>query len=429
MFESRRNAFMKKMDNGIAILKAANKPLRGRYKYRQDSSFYYFTGFEEPDAICLLTPEHDEHNFVMFVNPKDRKKETWTGRRTGVEGVVEKFHADAAFEIDEFDEEISDYLKEVDRIYYSMGTDEKFDKKVLTLFKKYSAQRANNGKGPNILVDLRELIGEMRIKKDEKEIELIRKAADISADAHIEVIKKINPEMFEYEVEALIDSEFRKGDAYMPAYPTIVGSGENGTILHYQKNECQIKDGDLVLIDAGGEYKYYCADITRTIPANGKFDEVQKTIYQLVLDAQLAAIEMIEPGIRLNEPHKKAIEVITSGLVEFGLLEGDVEEIIDEKEYQKFYMHGTSHLLGMEAHDVGKYKIDGESRFLEPGMVFTMEPGIYIASDLEDVDEKYLGIGIRIEDNVLVTEDGCEVLTAKVPKAIEEIESVMKGNW
>ena len=425
MHESRRNALMRKMENGVAILKAANRPLRGRYKYRQNSSFYYFTGFEEPDAICLLTPEHDEHNFVMFVNPKDREKEVWLGKRAGVKGVVEEFHADDAFPIEEFDEKISDYLEEVDRIYYSMGTDEKFDEKVINLFKKYSAQRANKGKGPNILVDLRELIGEMRIKKDNKEIDLIRKAVDIAADAHIEVMKTIKPEMFEYEVEALIDSEFRKGDAYMPAYPTIVGSGENGTILHYDRNECQIKDGDLVLIDAGCEYKYYSSDITRTIPANGKFTDVQKTVYQTVLDAQLEAIEMIKPGIRFNEPHKKAIEIITSGLVELGLLEGDVEEIIEEKEYRKFYMHATSHLLGMEAHDVGKYKVDGESRFLEPGMVFTMEPGIYIGSDLEDVDDKYLGIGIRIEDNVLVTENGCEVLTAKVPKTIEEIESIM----
>lgn len=427
MFESRRNALMEKMENGIAIFKAANRPLRGRYKYRQDSSFQYFTGFEEPDAICLLTPEHDEGNFVMFVNPKDSEREVWTGKRAGVEGAVSEFNADVAFEIDEFDEKISDYLDEVDRIYYCLGTDEKFDKKILNLFKNCSAQRASKGKGPNILVDLRELIGEMRMKKDKKEIELIRKATDIAGNAHIEVMKTIKPGMYEYEVEALIESIFRKSNAYMPAYPTIVGSGENGTVLHYVKNNCQIKDGDLVLIDAGCEYKYYCSDITRTIPANGKFTDIQKTVYQIVLDAQLAAIEMIKPGIRLNEPHKKAIEVITSGLLELGLLEGDVEEIIEEKEYRKFYMHGTSHLLGMSAHDVGKYKVDGEeSKILEPGMVFTVEPGIYIAEDLEEVDEKFLGIGIRIEDNVLVTEDGCELLTAKVPKTIEEIEAVMK---
>lgn len=426
MYESRRNALMKKMENGVAILKAGSRKPRGRYKYRQDSSFYYFTGFEEPDAICLLTPEHDEHSFVMFVNPKDSDKEVWTGKRTGVEGVVEKFHADAAFEVDEFDEKNSDYLEEVDRIYYSMGTDEKFDKKIIEIFKNYSSQRASKGKAPNTLVDLRELIGEMRIKKDKKEIELLRKAADISAEAHIEAMKTVEPGMYEYEVEALINSIFRESNAYMPAYPTIVGSGENGTVLHYDQNRCQIKDGELVLIDAGCEYKYYCSDITRTIPANGKFTLLQKEIYQIVLDAQLAAIGMIKPGLKFNEPHKKAIEIITSGLVELGLLEGDVKKIIEEKEYRKFYMHGTSHFLGMEPHDVGKYKIDGdESRELESGMVFTMEPGIYIGTELEDVDGKYRGIGIRIEDNILVTENGYEVLTARVPKTVDEIESVM----
>ena len=240
-------------------------------------------------------------------------------------------------------------------------------------------------------------------------------------------MRTVEPGMYEYGVEALIESIFRERDAYMPAYPTIVGSGKNGTILHYDQNKSQIKDGDLILIDAGCEYKHYCSDITRTIPANGRFTDIQKELYQIVLDAQLEAIGMIKPGIRFNEPHKEVIKIITSGLIELGLLKGDVDKIVEDKEYRKFYMHSTSHLLGMEAHDAGKYKVDDESRKLEPGMVFTMEPGIYIAQDLEDVDEKYLGIGIRIEDNILVTENGYEVLTAKVPKTIEEIETVMNS--
>jgi len=424
MYEVRRNALMERMENGIAILKAASNPSRGIYRYRQDSNFYYFTGFEEPDAICLLTPKHPEHNFVMFVNPKDHDKEVWTGKRVGVEGVIEKFQADAAFKVEEFDEKVSEYLKDVDRIYYGIGRDDKFNEKIINLFRSYSSQRASRGNGPNILVDLKEIIAEMRVKKDEKEIELIRKAIDIATEAHIETMKMIKPGMYEYEIASLIESIFRKNNAY-PSYPTIVGTGGNGTTLHYNKNDCQIKDNDLVLIDAGCEYKFYCSDITRTIPANGKFSETQKSVYQIVLDANIAAIETIKPGVKYNEMHKKAIEVITKGLVEIGLLQGNVEKLIEEKEHQKFYMHGTGHFLGMEAHDPGKYKLDGkESNVLEPGMVFTVEPGIYIDSEFEDVDKKFLGVGIRIEDNVMVTENGCEVLTAKVPKTVEEIESI-----
>ena len=414
MYSDRRKRFMEKMDGGVAIFRAPE--MRGG-KYLPDKDFYYLTGFDEPNAVCLLTPDHKEHKFVLFVRPKDEKQEIWHGRRAGVEGAKQDFSADEAYPIDKLDEDLTKYLNGINKIYYQMGSDEDFNQKIVSLMKRYR---------PHTLIDTGEILHEMRLFKSTSELDLMRKAAEITEIAHREAMKAVKPGMYEYELEALIDYTFRKNGAVGSAFPTIVGASSNSTILHYVTNNCQIQDNQLVLIDAAAEYQYYDADVTRTIPANGKFSDKQKSIYNIVLEAQFAAIEMVKPGNRLEDFHNKAVQVITAGLVKLGFLSGEVDELIESEKHKKIYMHNTGHWLGMDSHDVGKRKIDGKSRILEPGMVLTVEPGIYISKDTEDVPPEYWGIGVRIEDDVLVTEDGNEVLTAGIPKTIEDIERFMR---
>ncbi|HIE26601.1 TPA: M24 family metallopeptidase [Candidatus Poribacteria bacterium] len=413
-YSDRRKQFMEKMDGGVAIFRA---PEMGERKYLPNKDFYYLTGFDEPNAVCLLTPEHKEHKFVLFVRAKDEERERWTGRRAGVEGAKQRFGADEAYPIDKLDEELPKYLSGTDKIYYRMDSDEVFNQKVVNLIKRYR---------PHTLIDTGKILHEMRLFKSRDELNLMRKAAAITEMAHREAMKAVKPGMYEYELEALIGYTFRQNGAVGPAYPTIVGVGANATILHYTTNNCQIQDNTLVLIDAAAEYQYYDADVTRTIPANGKFSDIQKSIYNIVLEAQLAAIEVVKPGNSLDDFHNKAVQVITEGLVELGLLCGEVDKLIEDEEYKKFYMHNTGHWLGMDSHDVGKRKVDGEARIFEPGMVLTVEPGIYISKDTEDVPPEYWDIGVRIEDDVLVTENGNEVLTDGIPKTVEEIESFMQ---
>ena len=415
MYSDRRKRFMEKMNGGVAIFRTPME-IRDK-KYLPDKDFYYLTGFDEPNAVCLLAPTHKEHQFVLFVRPKDEKQERWYGGRAGVEGSKQQFGVDEAYPIDKLDENLPKYLNGIDKIYYRMGSDEAFNQKIVSLMKRYR---------PHTLIDTGKILHEMRLFKSTDELNLIRKAAEITGMAHCEAMKAVKPGMYEYELEALIDYTFRKNGAVGPAFPSIVGVGSNATILHYTANNCQIQDNALVLIDAAAEYQYYSADVTRTFPANGKFSDIQKSIYNIVLEAQLAAIEIVKPGNRLDDFHNKAVRVITEGLVKLELLSGDIDELIESEKYKKFYMHRTGHWLGMEAHDVGRNKIDGESRIVEPDMVLTVEPGIYISRDTEDVPPEYWDIGVRIEDDVLVTENGNEVLTAGIPKTIEEIERFMR---
>ena len=428
MHEDRREAFKKKIVGGVAILPSAVQAMRTHsteYRYRQDANFYYLTGFDEPEAVCVIAPDHPEHQYILFVRPRVPEQEVWTGKRAGVEGAKERFGADAAYPIEDFDEKIPEYIGTSERLYYGFGVNEAFNQKIIALLKESRRNRLRNGTGPTTLIDPTDILAEMRLMKDEKEIERIRKAVDISVEAHIAAMQTVRPGMYEYELESLIDSIYRKNGGTGPAFLTIVASSANATTLHYTTNDRQIEEGDLVLIDAGCEYQYYCGDITRTFPANGKFTDVQRAVYQGVLDVQCKIIESIRPGVSIGDPVQKAVEMLTETMLELGLLVGEKEKLIEEGGYRKFYMHSVGHMLGVEVHDVAKTRDGEEYKLFQPGMVMTIEPGLYIDPDSENVPPEYLGIGVRIEDNILVTESGCEVLTAAVPKTIDEIEEFM----
>ena len=428
MYGNRRKAFMDKITGGVAIFPSALQAMRTHsteYRYRQDANFYYLTGFEEPESVCVIAPDHPEHQYVLFVRPRVPEQEVWTGKRAGVEGAKERFGADEAYSIEEFDEKISEYIGASERLYYGFGADEAFNHKIIEILKGYRRHRLREGTGPTALIDPADLLAEMRLVKDETELERIRKAVDISVEAHTAAMQTVRPGMYEYELESLIDSIYRKNGGTGPAFLTIVAKGANATTLHYTTNDCLIEDGDLVLIDAGCEYQFYCGDITRTFPANGKFTEAQRAVYQAVLDVQCEIIESIRPGVSIGEPVQNAVEMLTEAMLKLGLLVGEKEKLIEEQEHRKFYMHSVGHMLGVEVHDVAKTRDGEEYKTFQPGMVMTVEPGLYVDPDSENVPQEYLGIGVRIEDNILVTEAGCEVLTAAVPKTIDEIEKLM----
>ena len=428
MHENRRKAFMEKIAGGVAIFPSALQAMRTHsteYRYRQDTNFYYLTGFEEPEAVCVIAPDHPEHQYVLFVRPRVPEQEVWTGKRAGVEGAKEHFGADEAYPIEEFDEKISEYIGTSEQLYYGFGADDVFNQKIIELLKGYRRHRLREGTGPTTLIDPTDILAEMRLVKDETELKRIRQAVNISVEAHTAAMQAVHPGMYEYELDSLIDSIYRKNGGTGPAFLTIVAKGANATTLHYTTNDCLIEDGDLVLIDAGCEYQYYCGDITRTFPANGKFTKAQRALYQSVLDVQCEIIQSIRPGVSIGDPAQQAVDMLTEAMLELGLLVGEKEKIIEEQEYRKFYMHSVGHMLGVEVHDVTKTRDGEEYRTFQPGMVMTVEPGLYIDPDSEDVPSEYLGIGVRIEDNILVTESGCEVLTAGVPKTIDEIEKLM----
>lgn len=430
-FKERREAFMRRIAGGIAIFPAAPTAIRNgdvEHEYRQDTDFYFLTGFEEPNAVAVLAPDHPEHKFVLFVQPKDREREVWTGWRSGEEGAKRDYGADAAFTMDKLDEELPKLAEKANRIYYRFGSDPTFDERLVGWMRRFQRQRQREGTGPTSVIDPAELLHDMRLVKSSADLALLRRAIDITCEGHLAAIQAIKPGANEYEIEAVIRYVFRKNGSPRSGYAPIVASGANATVLHYTANNQTVDDGDLVLIDAGAEFGYYTGDVTRTFPAAGRFTEEQATLYQLVLDAQSKAIDAIKPGATFIEPHDRAVRVLTEGLVRLGLLEGEVDKLIEENTLKKFYMHRTSHWLGMDVHDAGPYKVADEWRRLEPGMVLTVEPGLYIAEDSEGVDPRYLGIGIRIEDDVLVTEDGHEVLSARVPKSIAEIENLMSKN-
>jgi Xaa-Pro aminopeptidase len=428
IFRTRRAHLLRSIGEGaVAILPSAPVAVRSNdveFVYRQDSDFYYLTGFAEPEAVAVFAPGHPEGEFAMFVLPRDKERETWTGRRAGVEGAMIDYGADKAYTAEEFERVIPRYLDKADRLHYPLGLNEKMNEKVLRLLRRAQAMRPRTGSGASAILDPREVIHESRLHKEPHELELMRRAAAISAQAHQRAMREARGGMMEWEVEAIIDFTFRKSGAAGPSYPSIVASGGNAAVLHYITNDREMQTGDLLLIDAGCEYQFYASDVTRTFPVGAKFSPLQKSLYEIVLAAQMKAIEVIKPGIRFDEPHGAALRILVDGMRDLGLLHGSAEEIISSGSYRRYYMHRTSHWLGMDVHDVGIYRQGEQSRVLEPGMVLTVEPGIYIAPDDEEAPESFRGIGIRIEDDVLVTPDGHEVITAATPKKVADLEAL-----
>jgi Xaa-Pro aminopeptidase len=425
----RRKELMQQMEpNSIALLCAAPPSTRSNdteYLYRQNSDFYYLTGFTEHDALLALIPGREQGEVVLFCQEKDKTRELWTGVLMGPEQAIKELQIDDAFPIGDIDDILPGLIEGRDRVYYSMGKDQRFDQRVMDWVKVIRGKVRQGAHPPGEFLVLDHLLNEMRLIKSPLEIKLMEKAGAISVQAHKRAMSVCRPGLHEYQLEAELLHEFVRSGSRAPAYNNIVAGGKNACILHYIENNAQLKDGDLVLIDAGCEYEYYAADITRTFPVNGRFSTEQRALYEIVLKAQLDAIKVIKPGTPWDEPHNVTVRVITQGLVDLGLLKGDVQELIKSEAYRAFYMHRAGHWLGIDVHDVGDYKIDNKWRLLEPGMVTTIEPGIYVAPDNMDVAKKWRGIGIRIEDDVLVTRTGHRVLSHDVPKTVEEIESFM----
>lgn len=414
--------------DSIAILPTASVYIRNRdveFPFRPDSDFFYLTGYPEPEAVAVLIPDRTDGEFILFCRDKDIEMETWHGRRVGLEGALKIYGADDAFPIEDMDDILPGLIEGHERVFYNMGNDQSFDQRVLGWVNQIRDKARTGVVAPDEFISLNHFLHDMRLYKSRHEIKLMKKAAKISAAAHKRVISYCKPGMHEYQLEAELVHEFMLNGSRAAAYPSIVGSGENGCILHYTENQDEVADGDLLLIDAGAEYHGYASDITRTFPANGKFSKAQRQAYDLVLKAQLAAIEQVQPGNHWNDPHDAAVRVLTEGMVELGILKGDVDELIKDHVYTKYYMHRTGHWIGMDVHDVGDYKVDNEWRMLEPGMVLTIEPGLYMPAEAKGLAKKWWNIGIRIEDDVLVTKDGYEVLTKDVPKTADEIEALM----
>lgn len=428
-YARRRKALMAQMEpNSIAILPAAAVAIRNRdveHVYRQDSDFQYLSGFPEPEAVIALIPGREHGEYVLFCRERNPERELWDGLRAGQEGAIRDFGADDAFPITDIDDILPGLIEGRDRVYSAMGSNAEFDRHLMEWINVIRSKARLGAQPPNEFVALDHLLHDMRLYKSAAEVKVMREAAAISARAHARAMQACRAGLREYSLEAELDYEFRKGGAKMPAYGSIVAAGRNSCILHYQENDAPLKDGDLVLIDAGCEIDCYASDITRTFPVSGRFSPEQKAIYELVLKAQEAAFAVIAPGKHWNHAHEATVQVITEGLVELGLLKGQVQELIESEAYRAFYMHRAGHWLGMDVHDVGEYKVGGQWRVLEPGMALTVEPGIYIGADNQSVAKKWRGIGVRIEDDVVVTKQGCEILTSGVPKTVAEIEALM----
>ncbi len=433
-YQQRRREVMARIGQGTAIFRSAPHAVMHNdveYNFRQESNFYYLTGFNEPEAVAVLAPHHEEHQFILFVQPKDLEKETWVGYRTGVEAAKEKYGADIAFSITELAEKLPEYTKGGDRLIYHFGIDEKFNQTILRHYQWLLATRGKRGTGPTSLVDSKQITNPLRMVKSPAEIEMMRRATAISAKAHLRAMEYTEPGKYEYQVQAEIEHTFRKEGAQGFAYPSIVAGGANACVLHYIDNSDRLNDNELLLIDAGASFKYYNGDITRTFPIGKTFTPEQKILYEIVLDAQKKAIAEVVVGNSYRASHEMAVCVITQGLIDLGLLKGELEELIEKEAYKPFFMHGTGHWLGLDVHDAGTYKLSAEKddwTTLEVGNIITVEPGIYISPYTKPVEgqpeipERWQGIGIRIEDDVLVTPDGNEVLTAAVPKEIDQLE-------
>ena len=428
IFELRRKKFLSQLpDNSIAIIPNKSCAIRSNdveYKFKSETNFYYLTGFEEPDSVCLLIKEKKSCSYILFVEPRNPDKEIWTGKRIGVKGAKSIFRADEAYNVSEFHTYLEKFIQDKSSIYYALGINKDLDIKISALIDSFRKSNRSGMKSPEAILDPLKIIHKMRLIKDAYEIECVQKAIDISKAAHIQALAISKPGMYEYELEAVIEFKFRSQGANGPAYPSIVGSGKNSTILHYIQNNKKIQKNDLVLIDAGCEYDNYASDITRTFPITKKFSSVQKDIYELVLEAQLKAIEEIKPGKRFIDSYRKAVLVMVEGLKHLGLLKGSTQEIIKKGKYKNFFMHKLGHWLGLDVHDVGPYIDEKENSIkLVPGMIMTVEPGIYISDSILGISKKISNIGVRIEDDILVTKSGNKVLSSGIPKTIEEIEA------
>ena len=443
VFARRRRELMERMGSGsIALLPAAPSMPRNRdvhYPYRQDSDFYYLTGFPEPEAVAVLAPG-GEHEFLLFCRERDPQMEIWHGRRAGPKGALDRYGADNAHPIAEIDKRLPPLLENRERVFHAIGYSPDFDRRVMDWINQVRGKARAGVRAPTTFVALDHLLHAMRLRKEPEEIAVMRESARIAADAHRQAMRVCRPDMMEYELEAEILRVFLRNGAGW-SYPSIVGGGDNSCILHYTENNAPLNDGEIVLIDAGAELDGYASDITRSFPVNGRFSGEQRAVYEIVLAAQRAAIDKVRPGCHFNEPHDAAVRALTEGLVALGLLHGEAEALIEEERHKALYMHRTGHWLGMDVHDVGDYKTGDDWRAFEPGMVTTIEPGLYIPAggkivdahwarlgvDLEtELDERWWRIGIRIEDDVLVTADGNEILTRAAPKDIDDIEALMR---
>lgn len=430
--KQRRKELMAQMEpNSIALLTAAPPRIRNNdaeYLYRQNSDFYYLTGLQEQDAVLALIPGRKQGESVLFCQEKNKEKELWTGKLLGPEAACAELDVDDAFPISDIDDILPGLIEGRERVYYSLGKDHDFDNRVMEWVKVIRSKSKQGAHPPGEFLVLDHLLHELRLSKSAAEIALMEQAAKISAEGHRRAMAYCRPGIKEYELEAELLYAFTRAGSRAPAYSSIVAAGENACILHYNANDATVQDGDLVLIDAGCEFGHYASDITRTFPANGKFSPEQKAIYEIVLQAQQAAIKAVRPGAAWDEPHSASIKVITHGLLKLGLLEGRLGQLIKSGAYRDFYMHRVGHWIGMDVHDVGDYKIDNNWRLFEPGMVTTIEPGIYISPENKKVAKKWRGIGVRIEDDVLVTRTGNHVLSAGIPKTVAEIESFMSAS-
>jgi len=426
---ARRRKQLMRMAGGDAILVLPAAPERVRshdthYPYRQDSDFWYLSGFPEPEAVLVLVPGRRHGEALLFCRERDPERESWDGPRYGQEGAVDVFGMDDAYPIDDLDEILPGLLEGRGRVYYHFGRDADFDLKLIGWVNRVRAQVRHGAQPPHEFLELGHLLHEMRLFKSKDEIRLMQQAADISVRAHEAAMRAAKSGVREYELQAEVERVFRAADAW-PAYGSIVGAGANGCVLHYRANNAAAKAGDLVLVDAGAEYRGYASDITRTFPVGGRFSKEQRALHDLVGAAQAAALAQAKPGVPYEAGHNAAVEVLTEGLLHLGLLKGKAGKLIAEGGYKRFYPHKSGHWLGLDVHDVGEYRIDGESRLLEPGMAFTIEPGLYIRPDDATVDAKWRGIGIRTEDDIVITADGHRVLTDKLARSADEIEALM----
>ena len=431
-FSRRRTALFDAMavasPSAVAVIPSAPVFVRNNdveHEYRQDSDLFYLTGFDEPDSVAVL--DALTRTLTLFVRPRDRDREVWDGPRAGVDGAKAHFGADDAMVIVELDDKLPGLLQNHRRVYYRLGHNRQFDDRLLGAIDKVRARQRTGASAPTEIVDPGAILHEMRLRKSVGEVETLRAAARITREAHELAMRRTRPGMHEYEVEAMLLDTFRRHGSERPAYGSIVGSGPNACVLHYRKNDRRIHGGELLLIDAGCEYGYYASDVTRTFPVGKDFSREQQAIYELVLQAQVEGIEATRPGATLDGIHQLNVDIITRGLVRLGLLQGEPEKLIETNGYKRFFMHRTSHWLGMDVHDVGTYYEGGKARSLEPGMVLTVEPGIYIAPDDETVEARWRGIGVRIEDDVLVTASAPDVLTAGIPKSVDEVRRACAG--
>ncbi len=425
-FAARRAALLRQLGGGVVILTAAPAVIRSHdshFPYRQDNDFYYLTGFTEPRAVAVLSAIEGQPPLTLFVRSRDPERETWDGPRAGVDGVIERFGATAAYPIDDLATRLPALVSAADQVAYTPSRDGELHDTIDAVLRAAARGRMRTGRGPRAIADAAGAIHELRLFKDEPELVAMRCAADITAAAHAEVMRVAAPGVWEYEAEAAFHYTVRRLGAMGPAYPSIIASGANACTLHYVTNDCQMRDGDLLLIDAGAEFDHYACDVTRTFPVNGVFSPAQREVYEIVLRAQFAGIDRVRVGCHFKDAHIAALRVICEGLVSLGVLTGEVDAIIEEQTFKPFYMHSTGHWLGLDVHDMGQMMVEGVPRALEPGMVMTVEPGLYFALRHANVPERLRGIGVRIEDDVAVTAGEPEVLTAAIPKSVDAVEA------